>query len=117
MSKSRENFLFDTFQILSESDKNSVLDFVEYLSNRKITHQSERFSEREYLLKTMSEFLDVLPTETLRTQIWLFKGMELGMISQESNPERRDILSKKSIQKSLEINQMLKSFSSDEPKE
>lgn len=116
MSKIKENLLFDMFQNLPERDKKSALDFVEYLSNRQMTHQSEQISEREYISKKISSFLDTLPLENLRILIWHLRGMELGMISQESNQEKRDMLSQKSIQESLEINQKLKSFLSVEKK-
>lgn len=83
MPTSNNDRLLQLFNQLSESDKNSALDFMEYLIARQPSHQNEIITVRKQYLTQATIFLNSLKTEHLKSMVWFFHGCELGLLVRE----------------------------------
>ncbi len=88
-----EERLVEIFRQLPNADKNSIVDFMEYLASRKIPNRNDD-PIREQLLNEMISFLNSLTTEKLSSLIWIFRGMEFSL---QTDPNKQEELIQKMV--------------------
>ena len=79
MTMSNEDRFLKLIRQLSENEKNSTLDFMEYLVARQTPNNDDDMQKRNQYLNEMNNFLHSLTTEKLSSLIWVFKGMEFAL--------------------------------------